>query len=126
MKDLNVGDKFELDYPFKLITIHNVNGNYGDVKDYFWVMGCNKTTETYSPWEYEHFYTCDGIGKIIFEVLSICEMPRKYKSRVIYKFDRIDPDGKLIKSSKCHMATLSKFKEMIENPYRHEYEVSDD
>ncbi len=85
-------------------------------------MGCNfEHEDDGSDYGYSTIITANGIGKIIFEVLDIVEMPRKYKNRVIYKFDRIDPDGKRTNSSKVYTATIDRFIEMTKRPYRADY-----
>lgn len=125
---VKAGDTFESDYPFKSYVNHSIFGSqYEPEITEGWAMGCHKQTEDDgSEYGCDTLYTANGVGKIIFEVLAVAEMPRKYQSRVIYKFDRIEPEGERVNSSKCHTVTMSHFLNMIEAPYPNEYEVEED
>ena len=118
---MKVGEIFECEYPFKKYSYKPILPT--DDLHEGWSMGCNSYTEMYSESDGCIFYNANGIGKIIFEVLAIVEMPKRYMTRVIYKFDRVDPDGIRINSSKTHTVTQKHFESMIENPYQKDWSV---
>ena len=121
--EIKVGDKFEREYPFKLYSYDTITIQ-GSESIEEWVMGCNRHTEEYGEGYGETFFNAGGLGKIIFEVLAVVEMPRKYQDRVIYKFDRVDPDDDRKNGSKCYMVTMSRFLNMLERPFTPEYEIN--
>lgn len=117
---MKVNDKLKARYPFILINEKNI---FSDV-DEFWVMGCRIGQECDgSGHSYTNTFEHDGVGFIEFEVLAVSEMPRKYKDRVLYKINSIDPDGVEKKRTKVHIATIDRFKEMVVNPYRAEWDI---
>tara|TARA_R110000851_G_scaffold200970_2_gene352143 strand:- start:2045 stop:2395 length:351 start_codon:yes stop_codon:yes gene_type:complete len=115
---IKVGNKYKAAYPFKFVSINTFDG-----VDEFWVMGCNISSEDDgSGYTSSNIFTCDGAGEIEFEVLAVVDMPRKYKSRVIYKFNTTDPDGVVKKKSKDYTVTIGRFVELINRPYRADWE----
>lgn len=81
-------DTFKIKYPFKIVN-NSYTDCYGQIHpDEMWVGGCNKRYED-GPAVYEgqciqeEFHECHGEGWIIFEVLAVTEMPRKYQDRVL-------------------------------------------
>lgn len=111
---MKVGDKFKKQYPFKLMFSKG-DGIFQDEE--WWQIGCYQEQDGY-----EVFNNCNGIGYVEFEVLAIVDMPRKMKQRIIYKFDRTDPDGNVKKSSKTHTVTIDKFKSFISGDYAYPYD----
>ena len=113
-EEVKVGDAFEKDYPFHLYS-YPVLSSFGESTDEAWMMGCRKTQEDDgSEYSCTTFHNADGLGKIIFEVLAVTVMPRKFKDRVLYKFDRVDPDGKRMNGNKCYTVTIDHFLKMID------------
>ena len=114
-----VGDKYKAAYPFKLDSYNTISNEYKEV----WEMGCKISSEKSSDgYTTVNVYSCDGIGEIEFEVLAIVDMPAKYKQRVIYRFNTTDPDGVIKKRSKDYTVTIDRFKQLINRPYRAEWE----
>ena len=116
---MKVNDKFKAKYPFILISTKDIFSE----PDEFWVMGCRiGQEEDGNGYTFSNTFECDGSGFIEFEILAIVEMPRKYKDRILYKINSIDPDGEEKKRTKAHTTTIDRFKEMIVRPYRAEWE----
>jgi len=124
MPKLKVGDTFKKVYPFWLFESDGCLMS-GPVE--CWNIGCKKSKEgggQYFPPEI--FFNADAEGFIIYEVLAVTEMPRKYETRVIYTLSFIDPDGKCRNQNKAHIATMTKFNSWINaahSPYWTDYEV---
>lgn len=116
-------DIFKIKYPFKVIEDSWMDCSGEMQSRTVWIGGCNTGYEAgstaYGPVK---FYECHGEGWLIFEVLAVTEMPRKYQDRVLYRITLIDPDGGERKKNDIHCVTKSKFKRMISG-YPHEYEV---
>ena len=117
---MKINDKFKAKYPFILISEKSI---FPNEVDEFWIMGCRiGKEEDGNGYTYSNTFECDGSGFIEFEVLAIVGMPRKYKDRILYKINSIDPDGVEKKRTKVHTTTIDRFKEMILRPYRAEWE----
>jgi len=122
---INVGDEFEMVYPFKIIE--NIVGNrYEPEIMENWYAGCKVTEEEDgSGYGYERHFTANGEGKVIYKVLAIVEMPQKYIDRVVFLRSLIDPDGS--KYSKGEVRTLTKtlFDRDVKSitPFKPDYEV---
>ncbi len=128
--EFKVGDKFKRVWPFKRYSYDKwcFAGGIESVEG--WAIGCEVHDEQYDEGCGERFHTVHGEGFIEYEVLSVSEMPRKFKDRVIYKIDFIDPDGEVKRTHKTHLATVDKFSQWInvcegESPYYAEYHVEE-
>lgn len=122
--DLKAGDKFEMAWPFQITQI-TTNSSSGWGTDGYWVGGCKIDVEQYSEWESERFFTAHGEGKVIYEVLSIAEMPGRYLDRVIFKRSTIDPDGQTANPGEIRVLTVRKFIKHVTSrtPFPVEYEL---
>lgn len=118
MNDVKVGDTFKKIYPFWFFEEEDYSG---------WNCGCRKSEEGGSQYHPpEIFFNADAEGLIIYEVLAVIEMPRKYQTRIIYRISTIDPDEVEKKRTNPHLTTLTKFCQWINSshsPYPYEYEV---
>lgn len=120
-----VGNKFKKPYPFKLISTTRWNGSEME-PDEFWQSGCHRSFEAYGEYDGEVFWNADGEGMIEYEVLAVVEMPRKYQTRIIYRFSMTDPDGDTKHSSKDFTASVSRFAAWVDaghSPFPYDYEV---
>lgn len=125
--EICVGAKFKKIWPFNRYSFsaYGINGH-----ETFegWAIGCEIHDEQYDEGCGERFYTAHGEGFIEYEVLAVAEMPRKFKDRVIYKIDFINPDGDVKRTHKTHTATIDKFDQWINasgSPYHAHYEVEE-
>lgn len=111
-----VGDRFEMAFPFHV---------EGFAKHRFWVGGCEVHDETYEPGIGERFFTAHGEGKVIYEVLSIAEMPGRYMDRVVFKRSTINPDGNTANPGEIRVLTVRKFIKHVTSrtPFPVEYEL---
>lgn len=119
--ELKVGSTFEMAFPFHRQGIEGVN-------DYrYWVGGCEVETEMYEPGIGERFFTAHGEGKVIYEILSIAEMPGRYINRIIFKRSTIDPEGNTANSGEIKMLTVRKFIKHITShtPFPVDYELEE-
>ena len=114
--DLKAGDKYEMAFPF------HAERFMGTI---YWVGGCEVHDETYEPGIGERFFTAHGEGKVIYEILSIAEMPGRYMDRVIFKRSTIDPDGDTANPGEIKMLTVRKFIKDINSrtPFPVDYEL---
>ena len=118
---IKVGSKFEMDWPF-------YKGIYkiGDGKsESFWIGGCHRVDESIYEYCHDYFYQATAEGKVIYEVLSIAKMPKRYQDRVLFKRIRVNPDGGEIKDGEVKLMTYNLFVETVSNrtPFKPEYEV---
>lgn len=121
-------DTYKVKYPFKLVHNTGFDG-FGNIEtDDMWIGGCDKHYED-GPAVFEGqciqevFYSCNGEGWIIFEILAVAEMPRKYQDRILYRVILIDPERNERKKTSVHCVTKSKFERIIDG-YPHEYEIT--
>jgi len=101
MIEIKTGQLLELPYPFY------------DQSNFPWdgviTPGCHKTTEDDgSGYGFDIYWTANSEGKIVFEVLSIAEMPGKYMDRVIVKKHYIKPCGEALNRGEVIMMTIGK------------------
>lgn len=118
--DLKPGDKFEMEFPFHKEEIAGFKNSA-----YFWIGGCKVHDETYEPGIGERFFTAHGEGKVIYEILSIAEMPGRYLDRVIFKRSTIDPDGNTANPGEIRVLTVRKFIKHVTSrtPFPVDYEL---
>ena len=123
--ELSAGDKFECAYPFRFICTDHQGFDGDVVTDERWIGGCHKRYEP-SDCGYgeQTFYTADGEGKRVLEILSIAEMPGNWQRRIIYSCTMIDPDGVIRKGRKAYTVTECRFLAM-QGGYFADYEVKD-
>ena len=122
--DIEAGQIFRKPYPFKYWEDEWSSG---------WAGGCHVTHEEGSEimdgyYEEVTHFTADGEGEIEYEVLAVAEMPRKFKTRVLYSVAMINPEGGIKKANKCHTVTIDKFRawiEAIDSSYPHGYLVEE-
>ena len=118
MNNYKAGDKIKKVYPYQYFE-YMEDSIFGLGVGGHWAMGCRTVQEGD-----ELFHISDGEGFIEIEILALVEMPRKMKSRVLYKFDQILPEGNIKKSSKVYTVSTDVFNNLInKNSYRHDYEV---
>lgn len=123
--DIRAGDKFETVYPFRFITNDYQSYNGEVITDERWIGGCHKNFEPADcGYGYQAFYTADGEGKRILEVLAVAEMPGNWQRRIIYACHLIDPDGIERKGRKAYTVTESRFLKMATG-YFADYEVEE-
>ena len=124
--DLKAGDKYEMAWPFHFEQL-TTNSNFGWGSDDYWVGGCKVDVEQHSEWESERFFTAHGEGKVIYEILSIAEMPGRYMDRVIFKRSTIDPEGDTANPGEIKMLTVRKFIKDITSrtPFPVNYELEE-
>jgi len=122
--DLKPGDKYEMAWPFHFEQISS-NSIFGLGVDDYWVGGCKVTVESHNEWESERFFTAHGEGKVIYEILSIAEMPTRYMDRVIFKRSTINPDGNVSNPGEVKTLTVRKFLKDVNSrtPFPVEYEL---
>ena len=116
--DLKAGYKYEMAFPF------HANRFMGTL---YWTGGCEVHVERHSEWESERFFTAHGEGKVIYEILSIAEMPGRYMDRVIFKRSTIDPEGDTANPGEIKMLTVRKFIKDITShtPFPVDYELEE-
>ena len=122
MSKLKVGDSFELEYPFYNQFMDEWQG-----KKYYWLVpGCHKFEEREDVY-YNVSYTANYLGKVVFEVLSIAEIPGRYMSRVIVKQYYLLPDGTKFSQGSIKTLTTGKLKSYIESKtvFPCEYELDE-
>ena len=113
---MNVGDKYEIEYPF-----YNMSDQcMGMPIDFSWtVPGCHKGEEIYdNSWggeTTEVYWVANFEGKIIYEILAIAELPGKYMDRIIVKYHYLLPSGEIFAASKVKTLTDGKLKSQIKN-----------
>lgn len=114
--DLKPGDKYEMAFPFHA---ERFMGNL------YWIGGCEVHDETGEHGISNRFYTAHGEGKVIYEILSIAEMPSRYMDRVIFKRSTIDPEGDTANKGEIKMLTVRKFIKDITSrtPFPVDYEL---
>jgi hypothetical protein len=128
---LKLNKKYRMKFPFKKIVHKATSGNrLFAARDEViqWEPGC---------WLFED---CDGSdygmsrdfyandeGEVIYQILSIAEMPGRYMDRVIYKRWCIDPTGKKYNNGTLCTATINRFKRDInsDSPFCADYEVDE-
>lgn len=118
-ESLKAGDKYEMAFPFH---------RQGILERFrYWVGGCEVNVEQYSEGESERFFTAHGEGKVIYEILSIAEMPGRYMDRVIFKRSTIDPEGYTANPGEIKMLSVRKFIKDITSrtPFPVEYELEE-
>lgn len=122
MKELNVGDVFEFDYPFynQVITLCD------NIKQTWLTPGCHKFEE-FDDVFYNPTYIANYVGKIVFEVLSVASMPERYMDRVVVKRYYLQPDGSKFSAGEVKMLTVGKLNSYIEseNVFPVDYEVEE-
>ena len=114
--DLKAGDKYEMVFPFR--AEHFMGTLY-------WIGGCEVHDETDGHSVSERFFTAHGEGKVIYEILSIAEMPGRYMDRVIFKRSTIDPKGDTANPGEIKMLTVRKFIKDVTSrtPFPVDYEL---
>ncbi len=136
MSELKVGDKFEMKWPFyKDVSLYTCLGTpfsgrqEKEVRESVcWVGGCYRMDESPNEYSHEFSYHATAYGKLVYEVLSIAEMPNRYQNRVIFKRTRIDPDGKLLIGSEVKVFTVGAFERDINSacPFKADFEIDAD
>ena len=122
MGEIKQGDSFEFDYPFYGCKSLSVCGD-----ELHLMPGCHKDEEWDDVFS-NISYTANFIGKVIFEVLSIAEMPGKYVDRVIVKKYYLLPNGEKYSRGNVDCITCLKLIRYIEghrNVFPWEYEVEE-
>ena len=117
------GDVFEFDYPF-----HGYKALAVDGTSLHLTPGCHKDEEWDDVFS-NISYTANFIGKVVFEVLSIAQMPGKYVDRVIVKKYYLLPGGEKFSRGNVECMTCLKLIRYIEghkNTFPWEYEVDKD
>ncbi|MBM7070917.1 hypothetical protein JQC92_02525 [Shewanella sp. 202IG2-18] len=116
---MEIGQKITRPYPFtKDNFLSGFRGSEG-IEDY-WCLGARKEEECDgSGYGYSVTYWADAEGEVTFEILAIVEMPRKMKTRVLFKREFKHPDGKVTKHSEVKVSSLDSFKKMLakDKPY---------
>lgn len=100
-------DRYEIDFPF---TIEEGGGGISQEKYKYWRPG------TYKDCDNE--YAAHGVGRQIFYVID-CLKPKSHQTRVFYRMEYIDPNGKLFrKKSNLKCMSIGWFKNKIKGyPY---------
>ena len=113
MSDIKTGKIFEFTYPFHDQPTILLVG----VRQTMPTPGCHKSTEDDgSGWGGVNVdWTANSEGKIVFEVLSIAEMPGKYMDRVIVKKHYLQPDGEKFSNGDVIMMTIGKLQRYIDH-----------
>jgi len=121
---MEVGDKIKVEYPFRFVEI-SPHPFGSSVNDAFWLLGCHKHFEDDgSGYTQDCYLTANGIGFVEYEILAIVDMPRRMQQRIIYKFDKIDPEGGIVKSSKTYTESITVFNGRLKG-YKYEYELEE-
>lgn len=124
--DLRVGDEFETEYPFFLVTNSYQKWDGVLIEEDRWIGGCRTSEETAdSGYGTQTFFTADAEGRRILTVLGIAEMPKGWQRRVIYSVTLIQPDGKKRRNSKAYIVTEARFNRMAKG-YFADYDINDD
>lgn len=128
MRQLTIGNEYEMVFPFYKIKFNASIGYFGSPDTEacsFWYAGCNLEIESCENSPDDRFFTANAEGKVIYKILSIAEMPGRFKDRVIFKRWLIDPDGKKYNNGEVRMLTTMSFLRDIESrtPFKADYEV---
>lgn len=129
--ELRVGDTFKMKFPFRKEKIENqitpLSNN--PIEGFsFWFAGCHLDEEfDGSGYGYSRCFTANGEGLVIYEVLSIANMPGRYQDRVIFKRWLMDPDGERYNTGEVRTLTVNSFEKDINStsPFKAEYEVNE-
>ena len=122
--ELIISNEYEMDFPFTKHTF----GLGPSFKESLWYAGCDVHFEQYDESRGERFFSANAEGKVIYKILSIAEMPGRFKDRVIFKRWLIDPDGKRYSNGEVRMLTTMSFLRDVESrtPFKADYEVDPD
>jgi len=118
------GQVLEFTYPFHDQFVDMWQGK----KQTMLTPGCHKSEEDDgSGYGTSIYWTANCEGKIVFEVLSIAEMPGKYMDRVIVKKHYLKPCGEKLSRGDVVMMTDGKLKRYIDDQtvFPWEYEVDE-
>ena len=127
MIEFNVGDTFDIEYPFYSQNCGVYNGEIESIL----TPGCHRLTEEEDQgWGYQErvYWVANFMGKICYEVMSVAEMPGRYMNRVIVKYHYITPGGADYGRSQMKTLTVGKLTKQIESEsvFPCEYEVDKD
>ena len=114
--ELTIDTEYKMKFPF--------SKHEGLRDDWFWYPGCilhEEVDEYYTS----RTFTADAEGEVIYKILSLAEMPDKYKDRVIFKRWLVDPDGKKYNNGEVRMLTKDLFIRDINSytPFKADYEI---
>ena len=129
--ELKVGDEYRMKFPFKKI-VHgpfSANGflpsSDGCIQ---WEPGCWLFEECDgSGYGMTRYFYGNAEGEVVYQILSIAEMPGKYMDRIIFKRWCIDPEGKKYNNGSLNTFTRNRFIRDIESrsPFNAEYEIDE-
>ena len=124
--ELTNGNEYEMVFPFTKISVRH--GPTCEESLSIWYAGCDVHFEQYDESHGERFFNANAEGKVIYKILSIAEMPGRFKDRVIFKRWLIDPDGKRYSNGEVRMLTTMSFLRDVESrtPFKADYEVDPD
>lgn len=126
---ITIGKEYIMKWPFNFVEY--------DLRDPFspsdidsfscWRSGCIVHDEQYGEGHGERFYTAHGEGQIIYKVLSIAKMPKRFQDRIIFKRWVVTPDNEKYNNGEVRMLTKLSFIKDIKSrsPFRADYEVEE-
>jgi hypothetical protein len=120
------GDIFNIPYPFKFKKDRQIYRGKELIFD-VWLAGCHHDQDEGAylgegVFEKCHYFWCDAVGILSFEIIEVVKLEKPLKDRVIYRRIYHYPDG-TVKRFSPQLMTVSLMESRIDKPFKVDYEV---
>lgn len=115
---IQVGKTYEVECPYVRTTYDHYDADedgYSCTKRETWKPGVEFEARGYYGDESQA--VADGIGKVLYTVVSVHPLPKPYKARVFFLREWIDPDGKRFGKKLLRIMGIGAFRSRL-NGYR--------